>query len=236
MGRETYQTASAAMNMVAMTSTVHWITNPRLAWSFLAIGEAEYWHPIFTYLNLTRSPEAAFTVGGRRYEVYTHDWRAEPPLAWLDLMADREIATELKVEELEARRPPPLIVLSRPEFDDAVRQALRDYVRPNALAANPLLRSRLAADHAGGAPTPATLRDLIDAAVAPLRANPKDEKLFRAIRRTFLEPAATQELAAESLDLPFSTYRYHLSGGIRRISDWLWQRELFGGEGCSGSD
>jgi hypothetical protein len=64
-----------------------------------------------------------------------------------------------------------------------------------------------------------------------LRGAPRDEKLYRALLRTYFEPAATQELAAELLDLPFSTYRYHLAGGIARVTEWLWQRELHGSEG-----
>jgi hypothetical protein len=38
-------------------------------------------------------------------------------------------------------------------------------------------------------------------------------------------------LAAELLGLPFSTYRYHLAGGIARVTESLWQRELHGPEG-----
>ena len=45
---------------------------------------------------------------------------------------------------------------------------------------------------------------------------------------TFFEPAATQELAAERLGLPFSTYRYQLAGAIGRVTGLLWQRELDG--------
>jgi hypothetical protein len=63
-------------------------------------------------------------------------------------------------------------------------------------------------------------------AAAALTGNPKDEKLYRAIRQTYLEPAPTQERAAELLDLPFSTYRYHLANGVKRIVDGLWRREL----------
>jgi len=40
------------------------------------------------------------------------------------------------------------------------------------------------------------------------------------------QPAATQELAAELLDLPFSTYRRHLKEGIENLVDTLWSREL----------
>ena len=61
-----------------------------------------------------------------------------------------------------------------------------------------------------------------------LRAGPRGERLYQALARTYFEPAATQELAAERLGLPFSTYRYQLAGGIRRVTERLWQRELHG--------
>jgi hypothetical protein len=59
-----------------------------------------------------------------------------------------------------------------------------------------------------------------------LVANPKDLKFHRAIWHTYIEPAPTQERAAELLNLPYNTYRYQLANGIERIVDWLWQREI----------
>jgi hypothetical protein len=230
MGRDTYQAVSSAMNMVATTCTLEWLTNPRLAWSFLAIADPDYWRPAFSYLNLRRSPEADFTLGGRRYGVFTHDWRAEPALPWLETMGERELATDLRPESLETAQPA-LVVLSQPDFAEAVRRALHDYARPTALATNPLLRSRLAAERAEGDPNAATLQALIREAAETLRGNPKDEKFYRAIHRTYLEPAHTQELAAELLGLPFSTYRYHLTTGIARLTEQLWRHELYGREG-----
>ncbi|MCD6031982.1 MAG: hypothetical protein K0S78_4164 [Thermomicrobiales bacterium] len=231
MGRDTYQAVSSAMNMVAMTCSLQWLTNPRLAWSFLAIADPDYWRPAFSYLNLRRSPDTEFAVGGRRYGVFTHDWRVEPALAWLETMGERELVTDLRPEALETAQPPPLVVLSQPDFADAVRRALHDYARPTALGANPLLRSRLATELSDGDPDPTTLQALIREAAETLRGNPKDEKFFRAIHRTYLEPAHTQELAAELLGLPFSTYRYHLTTGIARLTERLWRRELYGREG-----
>jgi hypothetical protein len=230
MGSDTYQTVGAAWNLMAATAAVEWLTNPRLAWSFATFADPDAWHPTMTYLNQHRAPEADFEVGGRRYAVFAHDWRAEPALAWLDRMAERELATDPRVEVLEAETPAPLLVLSEPEFQAAVRQALRDYTRPAALATNPLLRSRLASQATVAAPTPATLQALLREAADSLRANPKDERLYRALAATFFQPAATQELAAERLGLPFSTYRYRLAGGIRRLTERLWQRELYGPE------
>jgi RimJ/RimL family protein N-acetyltransferase len=228
MGTGTYQTVGSAWNLMAATSALEWLTNPRLAWSFVVFADPDAWHPTLTYLNQRRATEAGFEVGGRRWAVYAHDWRAEPALAWLDRMAERELATDQRVEVLEAELPAPLLVLSEPEFQAAVRQALRDLRRPDALAANPLLRSRLATRAAGGTPTAATLQELLGEAAAALRADPRDERLYQALACTFFEPAATQELAAERLGLPFSTYRYQLAGAIRRVTERLWRHELHG--------
>jgi hypothetical protein len=68
----------------------------------------------------------------------------------------------------------------------------------------------------------------LDEAVDALRDDPRDDKLVRALECTYLRPAPTQEAAAELLDLPFSTYRGHLTRGLQRVVDWLWQRELHG--------
>ena len=65
-------------------------------------------------------------------------------------------------------------------------------------------------------------------AVGELRDEPRDERLFRALDRTYLRPAPTQEAAAELLGLPFSTYRGHLTRGVERVVERLWQRELAG--------
>jgi hypothetical protein len=69
-----------------------------------------------------------------------------------------------------------------------------------------------------------------DAAEA-LRTDPRDERLHRAVDRTYLRPAPTQEAAAEILGLAFSTYRRHLTRGVERIVEDLWRRELHGRSG-----
>ena len=124
---------------------------------------------------------------------------------------------------------PPLLVLSQTEFDDSVRQALRDLRRPCRLARSPLLRTRLVRDHAGDEePDAATLEALVAAAIAALRDHPRDEKRWRAVERTYVRPAGTQERAAEALGLPFSTYRRHLTQGVEQVVAWLWDQEVYG--------
>jgi hypothetical protein len=117
-------------------------------------------------------------------------------------------------------------VLSHEQFRAAVRQALRDRQRPDRLAANLLNRTRLVRARFGPDAGADALAELIDEAAEALAADPRDAKAHRAIDRTYLRPAATQEKAAEVLGLPFSTYRDHLNRGIDRIVEQLWQREL----------
>lgn len=230
MGRERYQVADIHNLVTEIAGTAFRAGNPRRACSFAAVADPDHWQPFFAYLNFAYTQEADFMVAGRRFGVFIHDWRVEPASVWSKVVSDRQLATGPQMAQVATPLSEPLVVLSEPEFAEAVRQALRDYTRPDALATNPLLRSRLLVKEADSDPTPATLQALLLEAAAILRSNPKDEKLYRAIWRTYLEPAPTQELAAERLNLPFSTYRYHLTNGIERITEWLWQRELYGFE------
>jgi hypothetical protein len=223
MGRDTYQSVSPVLNVVASVAISYWLGTPDLAWSFVTFADPDAWRETFAYMRFRREPEADFEVGGRRYGVFAHDWRAEPPPLWLDLMGEREIASDLSLAEMAA--PTRDGALSRTEFEAAVRRAFRDFTRPAALATNPLLRSRAAARHTAGAPSPAALQSLLSATVETLRSNPRDEKLYRALRSTYLEPAASQELAAEALGLPFSTYRHHLGRGLAQVTEALWRDE-----------
>jgi hypothetical protein len=63
-------------------------------------------------------------------------------------------------------------------------------------------------------------------AVESLRGNSRTERYYRVVHRTYLNPAITQERAAEELDLPFSTYRRHLATGIGLVTEHLWRREI----------
>jgi hypothetical protein len=125
------------------------------------------------------------------------------------------------------------LVLSEPDFADAVRDALRNYTHSSALLSNPLLRSRLVVDTVGNEATPAervaALQRRLREAVELLQASPRQAKRYRALYHTYLRPAATQELAAELLDVPFSTYRRHLKSGVDDIVEYLWNQELRSG-------
>jgi hypothetical protein len=231
MARETYQAVSDIQSNLFVAVVRHYLTEPGLAYSFFTCAHPDFWAPGLLYADLQRVPGGDFQSGALPFGLYGHDWRATPPAAWLALLAEREIAAEP-----QALPPAPavtLVVLSQDEFASAVRDALHAYVRPDTLRTSPLLRSRVVMERAGPGASPAeraaTLQALLDEAAAVLRASPRDLKAYRALSHTYLQPAPTQEQAAELLDLPFSTYRRHLKSAVLQVTELLWQQETGGG-------
>jgi hypothetical protein len=228
MARDSYQDVSGLQSLIFGRAAQQYLTTPGLAFSFFPTAQPAFWEPMFSHVDLPRLPDADFTVGGHSYGVFSHDWRTTPPFAWLELLGEREIATE----ERSAPTSPATtaIVLSEPDFAEAVRAALRDLSRPVALRDNPLLRSRLVIERSGGKARPAdrvsTLQQLLREAIDSLEQSPRDAKLRRALHHTYVDPAPTQEQAAEILDVPFSTYRRHLAGAVARVVDYLWKQEI----------
>jgi AAA ATPase domain len=229
--RDSYQATSPAINLISVQCTRHWLTTPNLAWDFLSMADPDHWGPLFAYLDYHRVHEADFEVGGHRAATFAHDWRRVPVEPWLALMARRELDVEFEVAAPAPGGPAQPLALSQPEFDQAVRRALHDLHRPDLLAANPLVRSRLVRERAADGSPGGALAELLREAAARLGADPRDDKLLRAVDRTYLRPATTQERAAELLGLPFSTYRRHLGQGVARVVADLWARELYGPAG-----
>lgn len=227
MDRDAYQAPSRSFNVVTMRSMREWLGRPRLSWYYIVFADPEAMVPPMAYIDFHRTTEADFEVGGRRYGVFARDWRRVGGAEWLERMAERELGDEAPAPSPE-HDPTPQMALSQPEFADAVRRALRDLHRPGALATNPLARTRAVREHGAEGPAPEAMRELLHEAIDALRADPRGEKLVRALECTYLRPAPTQEAAAELLALPFSTYRGHLTRGLERVVDWLWQRELYG--------
>lgn len=196
----------------------------RPAWSYTVARGAELWDRRGGRRGrsvLAGPPR--LTVDG--HQLYAHDWRAEPLDAWLG-RADGQLLTR-GARPSEEAGPAGLAVLSRAEFDAAVRRALGALRSAHLLAENPLSRGRLVGQ---GAPADRAraLREVLVEAVHALRHEPRGASLHRAVAGTFLHGARTQKAAAERLGVPFSTYRRHLAHGVDRICEALWHRELDG--------
>ena len=224
--RDTYQGPSPTMNAVPLVTLQRQLATPNLAWDYLTLHEPDHLDEYFALADLHRVPDVDIEVEGRHYGVFAHDFRAVPIDGLVRLWTERSLAQD---PTLRPDPSPTLQVLSQTEFTDAVRQALRDLQRPDLLARSPLLHTRLLHDHADdGEPDAAVLEELLRTVVGRLGEHPRDDKLVRAVERTYIEPAPTQEAAAARLGLPFSTYRRHLNKGVERIVTWLWDQEVYG--------
>ncbi|PZG03121.1 hypothetical protein C1J01_46520 [Nonomuraea aridisoli] len=195
------------------------LRSERLAWSFIEVR-----HPDDVWVELVgrrlgmRDISERPRPGDDACAVLVHDWRAVPARAWLSRQPGSGSAGGASAT---------LAVLSQAEFADAVRKALRQLPRLDVLAASPLTRTRVVAERAGQSPATA-LGDLLRQAIDDLRADPRAVKFHRALSVTFLRGAPTQEVAAERLGLPFTTYRRHLAAGVERVCADLWHREVYG--------
>lgn len=222
---QTYQRPAPATTLAQWRVMGEIYRADRLAWHFVVMRDDGFWDDHLTHFDMPPTPTAV-VVGGHAYRLFAHDWRAQPVISWLAARTDVILAGGKGPVEAAGdpavRQVPELAVLSRPEFDTAVRNALRALRRPEALAANPLSRSRLVRQNGGD------LGDVLSRVVETLPRERGGDKRYRALVTTYLKGVPTQEAAAERLGLPFSTYRRHLTSAVERVAELLWQHELSG--------
>ncbi|MFY1635583.1 ATP-binding protein [Solwaraspora sp. WMMB335] len=215
-----YQRPSSVADLMQTRLLAHFLHDKGLAMHYLVLRDVEFWGQHLAYFD-NHPVRTVLQVGDHPSHLFFHDWRITPLMQWL-------AHNQQQLLYGQQPRPAPagaqLLVLSRPEFDAAVRSAIRAWRRPDELAANPLTRTRAIADRCGTDPGDA-LRGMLGAVIDSLR---DDVRLYRVLVTTFLQGTPTQEAAAERLGLPFSTYRRHLSRALDRISDILWDREVHG--------
>lgn len=195
-----------------------WTSLPNLVYSFVAVADPVYHAEHFASIHFSHLPEAAFEQDDRVFQVFGHDWRAQPFEAWL--MSKQQLIGAISQVEAEAK-PNQWRVLSEEVFAKAVRQALRDLHSLERLAENELLQTALVRSQADERSGPQALQNLLQQAAASLEASPRSQKLYRALWHTYFEASRTQEQVAELLDLPFNTYRYQLQQALERVTHYL---------------
>jgi hypothetical protein len=221
---------SLTFGLTSVAHLQHMLTRSERAMDFIGgIAHPEQLAPVFTYIDFPLTPEAGYELDGRPWGVFVRDWHGQDVDEWFEMVAGRELGAP--VEPSPAAAGPATVALSQPDFAEAVRRALRDLHRPERLRQNPLVSSRLVRD-LEDADAPAALAMVVRTTVDGLGSDPRTEKFQRALERTYVRPAPSQERAAEVLGLPFSTYRRHLQRGIECVVAALWDRELYGPGGA----
>ena len=116
-------------------------------------------------------------------------------------------------------------MLTREDFDVAVKHALRHYTRVDLLLGSPLLEMRVGPGGGSKTADVAGLQQILANAAQTIFVTERDQKLLRVLELTYFRPAPKQEAVAERLGLSFSTYRRYLTAGTERLTEWLWYRE-----------
>lgn len=72
----------------------------------------------------------------------------------------------------------------------------------------------------------AALKELLLELMDGFNRSPRRQRLYRALHYTYIDPQGNQEATAEFLDLPYSTYRDHVTAGIDLMRDIIWRKEF----------
>ncbi len=234
MAADTYQQVSSVQSSIFLAIVQYYIATQGLAVTLLQCTLPEFWKQVLNYANLVHIGELDYTISNKITGEatpagwYMHDWRKTPPVAWMNLLGQREVG--------ETPEPvtgqPQVLVLSEDEFAQSVYNALKEYGNDKKLAQNPLTKSRFVIEAAGNDPDTAilvaALRDCLADATDKIKETPKQDKLHRVLFRTFFNPVGSQEQVADYLNIPFSTYRRYLRKGVELVTGHLWELETGG--------
>ena len=226
--RESHQGPSPTLNAVPILTMQIQLSTPNLSWDFVALADPDRWNDYFAAGDLPRAEGADFSVGAVTTSVCSHTTsersRWTPGLSFGPSGRWHRMST----------RPPGSTPWPCSCF--RTRTSRQPYGKESRICSAPTSShetrwcapgsSPIAAERgeSGAAVLEAVLRE----GAATLARHPRDDKLLRAVDRTYLRPAGTQEAAAAVLGLPFSTYRRHLTQGMTRIVSWVWDQEVYG--------
>ncbi len=224
MHAEHYMRLSSIVTL-GFISLVLEAVRPGQAYSGARQLDDEVWRYIADLVGHQRLEGSEQNLPGGATVVMYQDFRQRSALDWL-----RNVFRRIQglAEAPSSTATPQYTAMDRPAFDQAVRDALKHYHRPHRLADNPLLTAPLVIQRAGSNDSTACLAALqavLEDSYEELADNPQTEPLARALRHTYLKPAANQELAAEAAQMAYGSFRRHLSAAVREVQTRLWLAE-----------
>ncbi len=188
-----------------------------------ALLRSSHSNPRYTYMTIDRGIELgrafAEAAGAERVPGLDTTVGSLRVDAWLiDFGPGGFLANQRDLVYRELNREPPPRPAERGESVRAeeVRDALRHLRSPVQLARSPLAAGGGVEERA------ASVRALLDAAAQrAFGDDPTDELLRDVLKRGYLEPAASHELAANELHLSRTAYFRRLKQAVQRISEYL---------------
>lgn len=209
--------AGLAVALGVGTTALHALNSAQNSWDFLVVPSPELWRDSLAYFDFHEV--GTYDSAGQTFGVFGHDWRRLSVDKWLAKVVDQPWDAPLAEPTGVASR----VVASEDEFVTAVRDALHNLHSDRRLALNPLVDSRIVRSGDPELTPERRLRALILGAAESLRD--EDPGLYRILDRTYLRQNVPQQRVAETLGIPFSTYRRHRNRAVELVAQRLWRRE-----------
>jgi len=220
MTADTYQAPSELQSRIFLHIIEQVLSTPDLSFMISVHQDPECWIPLTAAAEISHFPDGDFQLGGQVYGIFGNDFRKRSTHDWSKRSIMMSLGFANRAFEERAK-------LSREEFNLAVKKALHCHHRPDRLEKSPLLSSSLLMKRCSpNSDTPTKvdeLRRLLVEVAESFRECEKDEVLYHIMDKTFFHPVAKQVVAADELNLSFSTYRRYLNQAVRRITDVLWK-------------
>jgi hypothetical protein len=208
MHQQCHQQPSVVATAVLSLCAGHVVTNSRqIINALVSKSPNPGWRAFAELAAIDCFPEL-IPIGDSSYEIIQSDWRQVDRLSWVRQFAGRLTNGLYRGLPEYTSTAPDRCNLGDAEFSNAVRQALKDLHDSHRLSSNPLVQLLQATDSSKLEPDGLEkLRTLLRSTIDRLSRQPATGRYASILRRTYLEPTATQQLAADSLSLAYSTYR-----------------------------
>lgn len=184
---------------------------PKLHRVFGFHQDPDHWHGFMNALAFLRLAEFDHSNDNKNFGIFSRNFSVNPfgSVSWSFINPSQ----------------PKQSIIEPKYFEQELKELLKVLNYPATLEASPIaklpfvLMGMMENENPG-----TTLRRMILEEIEALAGHPKTERSYRALATTFLETDMTQEAAAETLGLPFGTYRYQLQSGITKLCKQLLDR------------
>lgn len=229
MSLERHQEPQPAMVVLAPT-VGDLVFMPGFALLFVRMHAWEHWAESARVCGAELVPALEHAAAGKRFVVTVQDNRGLSGMQWLAGFSARTAIDDWRGDAPRPADASALAALSREEFRDRVREALRSLGEPLALADNPLVhcqavRARVPT-RADVAARAAGLQAVLLEQIEALGGGDRGDAWRRVVRAAYVGPAGKQEAVARRLGLSYSTFRRQLAAATEHIVARLWQFEV----------
>lgn len=220
MAADTYQQTGPVFTQLEMkVNSLAFL--PGLVYFAVVCDRHKDWQSSAEHANFRALPGGDFETEQRALQIRGVDLKAEPPLIWIRNTVERTLGGGG-----ESTQPMPA-AMDRHAFADSVLKAMRDFHDSQALAANPLFRSRLLRhDSQSGRARTEDLRRLIRETAHSLEQVRPHKHLPAILEYNYFEENGKQITAAAALNISESTFRRRLREAEQRLIERLWNREI----------